>query len=78
MPRAARGHSLGVMKELISRLVAQANLSEEQAAKVADVVRNFLSEKLPAPLRGPVESAITGEKVESVADQLKGLAGKLF
>jgi len=66
------------MNDLISRLVSQANLSSEQAQKVADVVRGFLAEKLPEPLRGPVEGALTGASVSSAADQLKGLASKLF
>lgn len=66
------------MTELIGRLVSQANISEDQAKKVADVVRSFLSEKLPAPLRGPVESALTGSNVSSALDQAKGLMGKLF
>ena len=66
------------MSELISRLVGQANLSEDQAKRVADVVRRFLAEKLPEPLRGPVESALTGTNVSSALDQAKGLMGKLF
>ena len=66
------------MTELIARLVSQAQLSEDQAKKVAEVVRGFLSEKLPEPLQGPVEGALTGANVSSAVDQLKGLAGKLF
>ena len=66
------------MKQLISQLVAQADLSEAQAAKVAEVVRGFLASKLPEVLRGPVESALTGENVDSALDQARGLVGKLF
>ena len=66
------------MKELISQLVAKADLSEAQATQVADVVRGFLSSKLPEMLRGPVDSALTGENVDSAVDQAKGLLGKLF
>jgi hypothetical protein len=67
------------MKELISQLVARADLSEAQAAKVAEVVKGFLATKLPEPLRGPVESALTGQAVDGAFDSaLKGLAGKLF
>ena len=68
----------GRMQELISQLVARADLSQEQAAKVAEVVRGFLATKLPEPLRGPVESALTGANVDSAVDQAKGLLGKLF
>lgn len=66
------------MKELIAQLVARADLDEAQATKVADVVRGFLSSKLPDALRGPVESALTGASVDSAVDQAKGLIGKLF
>jgi hypothetical protein len=66
------------MKELISQLVAKADLSEAQAAKAAEVVRGFLGSKLPDALRGPVESALTGQNVDSAVDQAKGLIGKLF
>jgi hypothetical protein len=66
------------MNELISQLVAKADLSEAQATKVADVVRSFLGSKLPDALRGPVESALTGQNVDSAVDQAKGLIGKLF
>jgi hypothetical protein len=66
------------MKELISQLVAKADLSEAQAAKVAEVVKGFLSNKLPEALRAPVESALTGDAVDSAVDQAKGLLGKLF
>ena len=66
------------MKELINQLVSQADISEAQAAKVAEVVRGFLASKLPEMLRGPVDSALTGEAVDSAVDQAKGLLGTLF
>jgi len=66
------------MKELISQLVSKADLNEAQAAKVADVVRGFLSSKLPDSLRSVVDGALTGENVDSAVDQAKGLLGKLF
>ncbi len=66
------------MKELISQLVAKADITEDQAAKVAEVVRGFLSSKLPEMLRGPVDSALTGQAVDGAVDQAKGLLGKLF
>lgn len=66
------------MKEFISQLVSKADLNEAQAAKVADVVRGFLSSKLPDSLRSVVDGALTGENVDSAVDQAKGLLGKLF
>jgi hypothetical protein len=66
------------MNELISQLVSKADLSEAQAAKVAEIVRGFLASKLPDALRGPVEGALTGQAVDSAVDQAKGMLGKLF
>jgi hypothetical protein len=66
------------MKELISQLVSKADLNEAQATKVAEVVRGFLSSKLPDSLRSVVDGALTGENVDSAVDQAKGLLGKLF
>ncbi len=66
------------MKELIGRLVQEADLTHEQAGKVAEVVRSFLGEKLPSPVRGIVENALTGENVDSAAGEVKSLLGKLF
>lgn len=78
LPQRANQRKRRRMKELISQLVAKADLSEAQATQVADVVRGFLSSKLPEMLRGPVDSALTGENVDSAVDQAKGLLGKLF
>lgn len=66
------------MKELIARLVSQANLTEEQAAQAATVVRQFLNERLPEPIRGPVESCLTGENVDGAVDTARTMLGGLF
>lgn len=66
------------MKALIGELVQKADLSEEQAAKVANVVREFILGKLPAAIHGPVEAALTGEHVDSAFDAAKNVLGGLF
>ncbi len=66
------------MKALIGTLVQQADLSPQQAEQVASVVKAFLADKLPSALSGPVLGAIDGEAVDNVADQAKGMLGKLF
>lgn len=66
------------MNALIQELVNKAELSDEQANKVAAVVRGFLVDKLPAPLHGPLEAALTGERVDSAVDAAKHLLGGLF
>lgn len=66
------------MKDLISTLVKNADLSDDQAKKVAEVVKGFLADRLPDAIKGPVLGAISGEQVDSIADQAKGMLGKLF
>ena len=66
------------MKELVRQLVEKADLSEAQAARVAEVVRDYVGEKLPEPIRGPALSALTGENVDNAADMIQGAIGKLF
>lgn len=66
------------MKEMIGTLIKKADLSEAQATKVAEVVRDFLKEKLPSAVQGPVLSVLSGDKVEAAADKAKNMLGKLF
>ena len=66
------------MKEMIATLIKKADLSEAQAAKVAEVVRQFLKDKLPDAMQGPVLSALNGDNVEDAASQAKNLLSKLF
>lgn len=66
------------MKELISKLVAEADLTPEQAERVAEVVKNFLIDKLPDSIEGTVLGAIDGERVDGAADLLKGAIGSFF
>ena len=66
------------MKALIQELVSKADLSEDQASKVATVVRGFLVAKLPESLHGPLESVLTGERVDDAVDIAKNLVGGLF
>lgn len=82
LSRASFLAPLALMNDLIHQLVGKADLSPDQAAKVAEVVKGFLADKLPEPLKGPVLSAISGERIDAAADQAKsllgGLAGKMF
>ncbi len=66
------------MKALIQDLAAKADLSPEQAEKVAGVVRDFIGAKLPDAIKGPVLGALSGENVDHVADMAKGMLGGLL
>ena len=63
------------MKALITELVQKADLSEAQAQKAAEIVRGFIASRLPDALRGPVESALTGERVDDALEKAKGMLG---
>ncbi len=45
----------GQVSELVERLKSQANLSDDQAKKVLDTIKNFVTEKYPM-LRGAVDN----------------------
>lgn len=49
------------MNELIDRLVQQAGLTEEQAAKAVEVIKNFAVEKFPM-LSGAVDNLFGKEE----------------
>ena len=66
------------MQELIAQLKDQANLSEEQAAQAAQVMKEFLHTRLPEPLRAPVEAALTGERIQDAAQQARSMLGGLL
>lgn len=66
------------MKEMIATLIDKADLSEAQAAKVAEVVRQFLKDKLPDAMEGPVLAALSGENVDDAVGKAKDLFTKLF
>jgi hypothetical protein len=66
------------MKALISELVQKADLSETQAAKAAEVVKSFIGTRLPESIRGHVEAALTGERVDDAVDAAKKALGGFF
>lgn len=45
---------------------------------MAEVVRDYLGEKLPEPIRGPAMSALTGERLDDAVDAVTDVVRKLF
>ncbi len=67
------------MKELISKLVNQADIDEATAKKVISVLKDFLDDKLPGPIVDQVSKVLDGidaDDMDNALDSIKGLFGK--
>ena len=62
------------MEELIKRITEKTGISEDQARTAVTTVSSFLKEKLPAPLAGQVDNALSG--AGGMSDKLGDLASK--
>ena len=66
------------MDELVQKISEETGLSEEQARKAAEVVVNFLKEKLPAPLAGQIDNLIENPALLDNAENLLNLGKNFF
>lgn len=57
------------MDELVKTVSEETGLPEDQARQAAEVVVNFLKEKLPAPIAGQIDSALENENVVKGAEE---------
>ncbi|MCA0380672.1 MAG: hypothetical protein LCH58_00810 [Bacteroidetes bacterium] len=64
------------MTELINKLVSEAGLSNEQAAKTIDVIKGFVSEKFPM-LAGAVENVLGASAAPAAAKEEGSLLDKI-
>ncbi|MBL8057834.1 MAG: hypothetical protein JNK29_14115 [Anaerolineales bacterium] len=66
------------MDELVKLVAAKAGLPEAQARTAVTTVLDFLKQKLPAPLAGQVEAAVSGGAAANVAGNvLKGVSAAM-
>ncbi len=67
------------MQELIKSLTSKVDITEAQAAKVIDVVKEFVSDKLPKAIATPVMGALEGKDdlASQIAEGADGVMGKL-
>lgn len=66
------------MEELIQKVSERTGLSADKARTAIDTVVGFLKEKLPAPIAGQVDNALThggATAVDKAGDLLGGLGG---
>jgi hypothetical protein len=70
------------MDELVKRVTEKTGISDDQARTAITTVTGFLKEKLPAPIAGQVDNAISGaggavvDKVGDLASKVGDLFGK--
>lgn len=74
------------MDDLVKQVSERTGLSEDKARTAIDTVVNFLKERLPAPLAGQVDNAISGAGgtiastggavMDRAGDLLGGIFGK--
>lgn len=71
------------MEELIQQVIAKTGISEASARGAIETVVNFLKAKLPGPLAGQVDSALSSAggalgnvDLGSISSGLGGLFGK--
>jgi len=69
------------MDELIKQVAAKAGISEDQARSAVSTVLDFVKGRLPEPIAGQIENAMTGEgggiggTVGDLASKVGGLLG---
>lgn len=64
------------MNELIEQLKSRVGLDDAKAHSAAETVISFLKQRLPQPIASQLDSAVSGGKVEGIADKLGGIMGK--
>ncbi len=74
------------MNELIQQVAQRTGLSEEKAKTAVDTVVNFLKDKLPSPIAGQIDNALSGAGgaigsaggavMDKAGDMLGGIFGK--
>jgi len=65
------------MEDLIKLVSSKAGIQEARAKTAVETVMGFLKEKLPAPVAGQLDAALSSEAVLGQASQLldKGVSG---
>lgn len=74
------------MDDLIKQVSQRTGLSEDKAKTAVDTVVNFLKDKLPSPIAGQIDNALSGAggtianaggaAVDKAGDLLGGIFGK--
>lgn len=65
------------MNELVKKLTEEAGLTEEQAAKALDIIKEFIQSKVPPMMHPMIDSflASKGDGDNPLADMMKNFGG---
>lgn len=65
------------MNELVQKLTTEAGLTEEQAAKALDVIKEFIQSKVPPMMHPMIESFLATKNNDDnpLSDMLKNFGG---
>lgn len=66
------------MEELIKQVVSKTGISEDQARTAVTTVLGFVKDKLPAPIAGQIDNALSGEGAGGSLGDLASKAGGLL
>ena len=64
------------MNELIQQLKSRVGLDDNKAHSAAQTVIDFLKQRLPAPVAGHLDSAISGGKAQGMEGKAESMFGK--
>jgi uncharacterized protein (DUF2267 family) len=65
------------MDEIVKQVAERAGISEDVARKAVEVVVAVLKERLPAPVAGQIDAALSGSGGSDAGGLAKGLGGLL-
>ena len=64
------------MNELIEQLKSRVGLDDSKAHSAAQTVIEFLKQRLPGPIAGQLDSALSGGGMEGMKDKIGDVFGK--
>jgi hypothetical protein len=65
------------MDELVNQITQRTGISNDQARQAVQVVADFLKTKLPAPIAGQVDAALSGNNIGDLSNQAGQVLGGL-
>ena len=65
------------MDELVNQVASRTGISQDQAREAVQMVVDFLKSKLPAPIAGQIDAALSGNTLGDAAQQAQQALGGL-